>query len=836
MTLFNCIATKMKNGMISAVRGKAAQKQFQQLSHGMIQQGTPPTQAYALAAQTVVQRTRQAAAQSKHRLLARYAAQRNIVAKVRSAPNLKTVAPKMLDDIDFQARAIHRMANGRISEFLITHSPDVIGRVREPMRFREFLKALAGEATTDAKAKAFADAVNDLNEWFRTTLNGYGYNINKLDGWSYSHKHDPMSIGNAGLPKWSAEIKKGLDWTKMVDPRTGQLFQQTPSTVVQDAFLKEVYDNIVYGRSSRTATWGRRGAGNSIERHRVLQFKSSDAWIEYNKKFGAADPFNTLMNHIDHMSREVALAKNFGPDTESAVDYMGQYLAFVARQNNVGVVDKLKIDGSAALAKNMARYMTGGVGPNGYYGAVSAKFFSTTRKGLSAALLDRAVVISVPSDLNSMQMAARAIKMNPENALTSYFGLMQDSLAGGGTTRDDLLRLGHIADSFANQSVTMARYEQEFPAATWANILSNASMQIQGLSAHTDNLKMAFQKSMGGHYASNMGKAWNDLPDVLRKDMADRGAITPQDWDDFRLSNGHFTAQNGAVFLDPLYWRGATNLADPKRVDDVFLKFQSYTEKWTELAVPSGSLIAKGLTDPLSYGMAPGSLFYELAKSAGMFKSFVGAFLVNQVRMVNLKPTMPAKVAYVTELLLSTTVVGMMGIQIGDMLLGRDPQDMRLDLENADFWGRAVLRGGGLGPIGDILSAGTTSWGGGIPGYVAGPVPGFAGDSINLTAGNIFDLALDLASGEEVDTNFWQDLARYGKRYMPLGQTPAAAGGAAFDRLIWDQLQLLLDPDSVDALAKASQKRKNLTGAGEFWLPGQPTPTRLPDLGTALGR
>ena len=41
-----------------------------------------------------------------------------------------------------------------------------------------------------------------------------------------------------------------------------------------------------------------------------------------------------------------------------------------------------------------------------------------------------------------------------------------------------------------------------------------------------------------------------------------------------------------------------------------------------------------------------------------------------------------------------------------------------------------------------------------------------------------------------------------------MGQMPAI--GPAGDRMIWDQLQLLLDPDSADAMAKASRSAEGL--------------------------
>lgn len=832
MTLGACIQTKAKAGQVSKIKGKAARDRFHAISQALIKEGEHSSRAYALAADAIVKEARDKAARAKHRLATQVAVMQSIQTKLAGVKpdGLAGALVGMVDDLDFNARSINSMAQGRLGEFLRQHSANWKGEVTDKIWFRDVLNGLFNEPTSSPKSRTFSEAIKDLNEWFRTEMNAAGFSIGKHENWGLPHSHNAVSIGRAGFEKWRGKIEEGLDWTKMTDPRTGERFRRIPPEGFRREFLRATYDNIVYGKASKEPSWVGKSSGNQWERSRVLEFRDSDAWLKYNDEFGNGDPFNTLMGHVDRMSRDLAMAKAFGPDPDTAIAYAGQVAMNRAREADAGQVQAAKIKGGAALAANMVRFMKGGAGPNGYLGAMSARFFSTTRKMLNAALLDRAIVISVPSDLNSARMAAKAIGMNPGNVISKYTALLQDAIRGGGATTDDLLRVGHIADSLANPGVTMARYQQEYPAAAWAEHLSNGAMKIQGMNAHTDNLRMAFKHSFGGHLASVKDLAFDALPDVLKKDMADRGGITAQDWDDFRLSGGEFTASNGATFLDPLYWREASSL-DPDRKNELWLKMQSYVEKWTELAVPTGSLIAKGVMDPISYGLAPGSAFYELAKSAGMFKSFVGAFVVNQSRMVNMQSTVPGKVAYVAELVGTSTLVGALAMQVGDMLMGRDPQPM----DDPNFWFRAVLRGGGLGPVGDILATGSASWGGGLGSYVSGPIPQFATDTMKLTTGNLAVALSQLISGDEISTGFGKDLANYVKRYTPMGQSPILAGGSAFDRMIVDQLWMALDPGALDALNKAAKLRENNYGNKDAWGPGGFIPQRLPNPAAALG-
>jgi hypothetical protein len=755
------------------------------------------------------------------------------VSATTSVKQARTLATTMVEKTDFVSRSIALMARGRIGEFLLKHHPDLLGNTRDTMSFREFMKALGGEATSDAKAKAFADAMNDLNDWFRLQLNSYGYSIAKKANWAITHTHNAIAVGNVPVAEWKNFIGARLNWSKMIDHKTGMEFGTPPSAAEQDKILSTVYENIVYGRNSKSAEWNAQNleGGSSLEKHRELEFNDMDAWLEYNEKFGSADPFNALMQHIDHMSRQVAMAQTFGRDPMKSLDYLGQLVTAKARKDGWSPRDSDKAKGNVALATKMMRYMQGGIGPNGYWGAQVARFMSTTRTALTAALLDRAVVIAIPSDMNSVRMAARMVGMNPENFLSTYVGLMADSVKGGGMTRDDLLRQQHIAESFASPNVTSARFNQEYPAAAWAQMLSNASMQIQGLTAHTDNAKTAFRRGFAGHFASLKNTAFKDIPQILRDDMTAFG-ITAQDWDMFRTSGGEFTAGNGATFLDPLFWRTANTLGDQDAADDLFLKMQSYVETWVEKAVPTQSLVAKGAIDPMAMGLAPGTLAYEFLKSAGMFKSFVGAFVINQHRMIMMKGGWKSKngALHAAELAGTATIAGAFALQVGDMLMGRDPQDMTDD----QFWIRALLRGGGLGPIGDILTAGSTSWGSGIGGYISGPIGQVAGDAIGLTAGNLFQAYSQMMDGDEIDVNFVPELMKAVSRYTPMMQSPAMLGGAAGDRLILDQLQIALDPESVNEMAAAADRRANLYSNEAWWPPGSAVPQRAPNLQNAF--
>jgi hypothetical protein len=822
-----CIERKGAAGIVNKAKAKSASKRIDEITAALTAQGEDVFSARAQADAKYVDELAAKNLKAKWKMIHRIRVMNGLQKAVDAAPVTKMggLAVKMVEDADYEGRAIHAQIMGKVGEFLEKTRVTITGKVPDKAQFTEFLKALRGEATADVQAKAMADAVNDTNEWIRKTLNSLGYNIGKLDNWGITQTHDQLSINKAGLATWRAELDGQLDWANMIDPKSGMPFGAKPSDTYRMEFLAGMFDNLVYGRDSTNPVWAAVSAGNGLEKHRVLQFKSTDDWLAYNGKYGMSDPHTMLLSHFSTMSRRIAMARRFGPDHNTALDYMGQLVSQKARENNLGLPAAMKANAGVVHAQRMARVLQGSSGPVGWKAAFFARGMSTTRQLLSASLLDRAIVISAPSDINSMRIAAKAIGMNPANVMSDYVKLMGENVAGGGTTRDDLLRMGHIFASWGNPGVTMARYAQDFPAAAFAEKLSNAAMRLQGMNAHTDGLRVLFQKWMGGHFMSLSQKSFADLPDIMRRSFGDEG-ITAADWDAFRSSGGEFTASNGATFLDPLYWREATTAPNK---EELFLKMQSFVEKWTDLAVPTRSLRAAGVMDPVAYGLTPGTAMYELMQSTGMFKSFPAAFIVNQLKMLGLRQGAAAKASYVTDLVLSTTLVGAMGIQVGDLLMGRDPRNMN-PMDNPNFWMSALLRGGGLGPIGDVLSTGTTSWGSGLAGYATGPVVQLGTDVMKLTLGNLAQAYNQAIDGDDIDMNFMEELFKFQRRYTPLGQTPVAAGGAAFDRMFSEQLQIFLDPDSANSLHDAERRRQNLYGNAAWWTPGRALPSRAPSL------
>lgn len=829
MSLFDCIQRAMDADdpeiRANRERGEKAQAMWRERADRYERDGHPRHTAEVLAADDVKEAFRREHGEKRHVYLSNAAFQRKAQAHVANTAEPDMV--RRMEELDFKHRGMVRRFNARMGAYLQKHHRDILGRITNAAEQAHIADELHGIASGNPSAKALSDGIRDALEDLRLMFNEAGGLTSKLDNWGLPHVHNRLSLMRAKKDGWFQQIDGRLDWSRINDPLTGRpmpIDSRTglPPESMRRSYLGEAYDNIVFGKEADDPVYGRPKGMATYRKHmdqRHLHFKSGKDWMEYNRDFGTGGLHQSLMGHVHRMSRDIVLMREFGPNPKLGAEYEADlWRAKAKKAGDADMGEGIASDSSVAL--RMLNVMSGGNAPSSPAEQWIATGFSTARSLMTAAFLDRAIIASL-SDINSMRMAAKSMGMSSMNPIKRQIGLAQ-SLG-----RDELLRAGWIADTMADAGTALARFQQEVAPQEWAERVTQASMRIQGLSYWTDRARATAYFEYSGFMAAQMDRQFADLEPKLKSHFQ-KWNVSPAEWDEFRRPEHVFRADNGATFLAPLNFRNATSL-DAARADDLFFKMQGAAEEFLELAVPTRSLLAQGWVDPAAYGLPPGSPLFEVAKSGLSFKSFTMTFTINQIRQLKAQPTMGDKILYGLDLAAGATVLGAMALQLNELLMGRDPQDMTDPL----FWARGAAKGGGFGIIGDIVTTGQASWGGGFAGYVAGPVPQAITDIYGLTVGNAISALYQAAKGEEVDVGFAKELARFGKRYTPMGQTPLV--GPALDRLFWDQLQILLDPESVKDMATQSKKRKKEYGGGEYWMPGSPVPTRLPNLQTATG-
>lgn len=825
--LKDCLKAKIAAGQVDDKKGRATLDLLAKLTRQFEGAGFNRLQAEAMAAEEAQKIIARKAAETKHVGLAKVAAAMRSKQLVDEAPQLGSLMTDVLERNEASRnrqatvigtqRALMRRFQSQLGTFIQKHSRDLVGRNRNPNSLLNVVRELHGEASGDVDAIAIAKAIRDAFEEMRLMFNQAGGVIGKLENWGLPHVHNQAAIRKAGFDAWATEVGPRLAWHQIPDDFTGRPLAEAgdmPSLPVAQRFLREAWDNIAFGRKTESgekiaregmALWRRRA------QPRVLPFKSADDWGAYNRKFGTGDPFSSIIGHAQRMARDIALAREFGPDPRAGFRTRAEIAKAKARE--LGDADLArKIEGSAEHGERMLNIMSGSLVPAGPFQEAMASFFSSTRHVLTAAFLDRAILSAV-SDLNSMRVAAQAVGMHPGNVISRHVQLLASSLS-----REEAARAGWIADTLADPGAALARFQAEVPPAIFAERLSSLVLRVQGLSYWTDQARIAFQMEMAGLFAENAGKRIADIPDPLRSLLTEKG-VTDVEWQAFTDPRMHFTSTNGATFASPLYWRAATDM-EPAAADDLFTRLQTIIEEQTEYAVPTASTWARAHVEGTA---PPGSIGYEIAKSGLMFKSFAMTFTVNQIRRFMAPPPGYSRTSYALDMAAGSILLGAVSLQILQLANGNDPMAM----DTPDFWAAAALRSGTFGILGDALAS-TERPGQGLASFFGGPMVGLGQDLANLTLGN----AIDAATGQ--DANFLRDATRFANRYLPGGDLPII--GLALDRLLIDQLIMAIDAESMDALYQgAIRSKKAQEKMGSFWLPGNPVPGRMPDFSKAMG-
>lgn len=716
-----------------------------------------------------------------------------------------------------------------ISSLIKEHSVNILGNVRSKSGLADLVRELKGEATGQPAAKAIADAVRAVLERARTEHNAAGGLINKLEGYDLPHHWDRQKVGKLTADEFVAAFYDTQDWGRIVDHATGQAFDQS-SRAAREAFLRDVHSGIKTGgwdsRMPSTVPYGKSMA-KSRAAHRVLHFKTADAWLAMNDQFGTADPYSAIITHLQGMARDTAMMRVLGPNPTAGLEYARQ-VALKQAETEGWKLSKLaglvSVHGSAAdevkavgaQAQRMLDMISGAA--NVPEMTLFASFMSGTRHFLVASQLGGAMLSAV-SDVGFMAMAARHVGMNPGKLMASHFATLAKA-----ENRALLIRAGIIGDSLAHTGVVQARLMGEAYGPKVMQRLSEFTLRASGLTAWTDIGRGVFQLEFYGMLAEHAGKTFDELPAPLRELVFQARGITADEWDVIRATDLYRdAAQPEATFLIPDDIRRRTDL-DPDFALDLSLKLGSAIREQLEFAVPSTNLRARSSFQ----GGRPGSASGELLRSTLMFKNFTFSLMFNQLGRVLFHKVNGSRAANIVMFATMTTAAGALSIQLKDLAKGNDPRPMT----DWRFWKAAAIQGGGMGIFGDFLYASENRFGGGIASTVAGPVVGLLANTGYLTDAvttALFAKGPDRAKAMDAAQ---KEAIRFANQYS--GPTNLWYLNAALDRNLWDNLQEWLDPQAKQAFASAAKRQQKNYGNGQFWPRGQPLPSRAPDLFNAL--
>lgn len=829
MSLFDCIQNAIDGAEIDTARAREAQRIFTELRREYA--GRVGEDAANAAAAEDVKRIMAARAGRKRRLalLNMQAARRNSQQMLahrtlRGRPNPADALrifvggdeTSEIFGVDQMAKSLRGFYQAEFTNGLYAFGRNLFGQVRNKAQLANVVREIFGTGTGDASAAELAGSARKVLDRARRDFNAAGGDVGEIDNYGLPMRHDGRRIEAEGFEAWRDFIWRKLDWGRIRDFDTDLPFAAKgalppPGGRAED-FLREIYRTITTdGWSKRDASFMERGlsVANSRSASRVLHFRDGDAWLDYNGRFGADDPFTTIVTALDGYARDTAAMRVLGPNPKAGLTFLAQLAEKTAQEAPWGASRAASVNEARKAARKAGAML------DLHSGAASApvdemmgNFLAGVRSVLVSAQLGGAAISAV-TDVGFQYAARRRIGMSRNRIFTGMFKeLVGDS--------SNAVRKGLIADQMANVGAAQARYMGEVFTPEMASRLSDFVLRASGLSRWTQAGRHLFQLEFMGFLADNARHRWDQITPGLRM-VLERKGFTAGDWDVIRATDLH--EEDGATFLVPLYLRNRADIpAD--QADRLASRLMSVIHEQMEFAVPSASLEGQAAFLDVT---RPGTLIGELARSGIMYKSFGLSLLYNQTRRTMSFKGPWKRLGYAGAMMALTTLMGAASLQMKELAKGRDPRPM----DTPEFLGAAALQGGGLGIFGDFLSAESNRFGGGIETTIAGPLVGAAGEVISLGVAGARTLAGQDAKLGRKATNF----LRY--------NTPVTGiwyWQTAFQRSLFDNLQLILDPEAERAWRQAARNRERDYGNAAWWGPGETLPSRAPDFSGAFGR
>jgi len=822
MSVANCIDAAAFEGAISRKTADEAKKKYKDYADSFSAEGKLSRHEFELRAAQRLEadlvrdrfrrkrmRTIQATKQAEitQRIVAAPAGQEN-----RAALAVLEFDPRMEflgDNVVARHAALRGRAWALASDFIYQFRSKMAGLKRDTTELGDVVKALFGEGVENQNAKALAQGVQEARSYLLKRHNAAGGDIRLRKEWGWVQRHDADKMTRNSPVGSPDRVKAQREWMEYIFPRLdpAKMFDVAGQPMTERQvweMLGGVWNDLTQGRFAADEVGEFTSPVNRRIQHRELAFRDSTAWLEYQQTYGSGDMLSAIIGELDNLARDTALMEILGPYPNATIQAMKDSVPDIAKH---AFIDSVFAHVSGALNVALSKSM--------------AKWGQNYRNIATASKLGSAIFMTA-SDFWTARTTALYNGLPQTKLFGNYLSMLSPT---NPSHRKMAARLGYVTETWIGDMVAAQRMVGEVSSALTTARVADTVLRASGLSAHTEALRNAFRLTFVSHLSDQAGKVWNALPDDLRASLQRHG-ISESDWELYRSTPFWTDPETGADFIRPedVYLQfQETRLTQPLSIEErqgrfkAAQKFADMIDTEAKYAVIMPTNRAKaGITAKLQ----PGTVWGEVARTVALFRSWTAAFFyLHGSRAYTLPGGGMNKVRYAADMAVALTLAGAFATQASSLARGRDP----LDMTTADFWGQAVLRGGALGPFGDLISSGQTRWGGGWVEAIVGPA-----------ASEIANLSRVVGSGVSGDLGqLGSDSRRLLEGLMP-GNTLWYTR-LAFERMVKDQAEMLANPDVTSQWRKAETKAKKELNQQFWWRRGRVTPERAPKLGMAVG-
>jgi len=567
--------------------------------------------------------------------------------------------------VDFNVRGIETdflafyvRAHEKLNFFMERARPTMFGFKNMNDVHDDFIRAF--DATNkDPKMKEFFELYMDIKDEFRTRYyNAVGEDLGIRKGVDHPQMNDPVKISKVEPETWYKDL---LDWLDLDEMRITS--DKLREFLVIDGERKSRHR--IISRNFEQAIQGAHDS-DSIGRYRNKRFfifKDSDSWLKYQKKYGSESIYASLNDDILQMSKEIALVERFGPNPSEMFKTVLNMIA-----------DKTDEKNWIRLPTLDYGYFTGSL--HIPHSEKLALYGSNFRNATSAILLGSANIISVGDiavsaiNLKSNGFSVnRALAISTKNLFRNFIDRKRSSIESGAV----FAGMNHALDTMHATSRVV-----EIEGSGFLAKLAHSVPSISGLGVMTTASKVGGNAIMHTQLAEGN---WN----ALNKKMLDRYGITDKDIKVFKEAGTHVDNYGR---LMPNYEKMEPNIAE------AFIgavKFEGL-KGTLETTVRNKSLMKQGVQT--------GTVIGELLPVVAQFAQFTTQMFIGPLKYGFSKKGLD-RINHLGSLIGATTIIASFAIQVKELNAGRELYEW----DDGELWLKALIQGGSLSFMGDILFA-----------------------------------------------------------------------------------------------------------------------------------
>lgn len=705
-------------------------------------------------------------------------------------------------NVDYLHQQIRAKLFNMFRDGMEAYKPGFLASAEKISGVQNMVRELFGADTGDQTAKVAAAGWRNAAEKGEDLARGVGKVFAPSDDWRLPQHWNPTRVGkfteDEFVSAYKAEVDRGA--LKLWDKDTGK-----PAPAArQDFVLRRAYNDI-------------KGEGGGpvpfSPEMRTFQFQpgneGAESYLRMQGKFGVGDDILAMMvGHLDHMASDVALSRVLGNNHQAN---FAAALKMVKQKPGIPIGPGAERFNPAryiapafqteAMLRNTYKVITGQA--NVVRSEILASVMGGARDLIGSSSLRNLPITIIPGDTVTTFLAANHMGMDGFKVL--------GEITDGTTSKEAAAHLqinSHSVMDYTNNNVR--KYEDEINTSGIVRKVSRGVVQATGAEWWTTAGRRAAQSSLVNQIAE-MGKLPFDRLDPKFQRFLDAYGFDAAQWDKIRAAQ---TVQVG----------GAKYYLNPDNIEpELYERLLGAVQEQSAYMFHQPDARSRAVTAVGERGTVAG----ETWRSMMQFKQFALERATTHLMRIMIDGPIENRVMRGIAFSTLSTLAGAISLQAGAIVAGKDP----LDMTHPKFWTEAFIKGGAGGLYGDILAAGLRGdrSAADTAAQMAGPLAGLAADTIRTAAAPLRH-ELDDDGRPKADTMGRETVGILRRNTPNTWYTKLAV-----DRLWWDKLQMMADPDYRGSFRRSAQNAQK-QGSGYWWGPGETGPTRAPDLGSGIGR